>query len=74
MKTQAHNKSKITSFKLSDQVKRILHFNGLDKVFNFSEYEIFKTATAGAFNRPLAIANLFIEQYQDESDLNEYQF
>lgn len=76
MTTQANNSNKNTSFKISDQVKRILHNRGLSKFFNFTEYELFKerAKAQNSFNIVQAIADLFIEEHQHESDLNEYLF
>lgn len=74
MRTQAYNSNKNTSFKISDQVKRILHKNGLSKVFNYSDYEYFKSKAKNAFNKAQAIADLFIEEHKHETDFNNYQF
>lgn len=74
MKTQANNSDKNTSFKISDQVKRILHKHGLSKVFNYADYAYFKQKAASAFNKAQAIADLFIEEHQQETDFNNYQF
>lgn len=74
MKTQANNNSKINSFKVSEQVKSILHAHGLSKAFNYSDYSYFKAKCKTAFNKPLAIAQQFIEENQNQSDLNQYKF
>lgn len=74
MKTQAFNSDKNTSFKISDQVKRILHTKGLSKVFNWSDYDYFKQKAKNAFNKAQAIADFFIEEHQHETDFNNYQF
>ncbi|HUI32021.1 MAG TPA: hypothetical protein VLY84_00260 [Dysgonamonadaceae bacterium] len=74
MKTQANNNSKNNSFKISEQVKSILHAHGLSKVFNYSDYGYFKKQCKNAFNKPLAIANLFIEENQSQNDFNQYIF
>ncbi len=76
MKTQANNKSKNTSFKISDQVKRILQNRGLSKFFNFRDYELYKERAKAKqpFNLAQAIADFFTEEHQHESDLNEYIF
>lgn len=67
-------KSKVNSFLISEQVKSILHKKGLSKVFNYQDYEWFKEQVKDAFNVPLAIAELFINENESNSDLNEYQF
>lgn len=74
MKTQANNKSKSNRFKISEQVKNILHAHGLSKVFNYQDYEHFKELCQSAFNKAQAIADKFIEEHQSESDFSEYQF
>lgn len=72
MTTQRRAKSK--AFLISEQVKNILHSRGLSKVFNYPEYEYFKRKAKKSFNRAQAIANLFIQEYNQESDFSEYQF
>lgn len=74
MKSQANDKSKNKSFLLSNQVKQILHKNGLSKVFNYSDYKYFKEKSANAFNKAQEIANYFISENQEQSDLMEYNF
>lgn len=74
MTTQAKQQHKNTSFKLSNQVKTILHKNGLSKVFNYADYKHFKSQSKKAFNKAQSIADLFIEEHRTESDLNEYTF
>lgn len=74
MTTQANNKSKSNAFLLSNQVKKILHKNGLSKVFNYSEYKYFKEQAESAFNKAQTIADNFIQEHKTESDLNEYIF
>ena len=74
MKTQANNKSKSNSFKISEQVKSILHARGLSKVFNYQDYEYFKDLCKNAFNKAQDIAEKFIEEHQAESDFKDYQF
>lgn len=66
------NKSK--SFLTSEQVKSILHAHGLSKVFNYSDYAFFKLRAKKAYNKAQAIAQMFIEEYRADSDLNEYVF
>lgn len=74
MRTQANNESKSNSFKISEQVKRILHSRGLSKVFNYQDYDHFKELCKSAFNKAQAIADKFIEEHQSESDFSEYQY
>ncbi|WP_298119374.1 hypothetical protein [Flavobacterium sp.] len=67
--------SKNNAFKLSTQVKSILHEKGLSKVFNYSDYEYFKTQCKNAWNKAQAIAELFIQDNQNtNSDFNDYVF
>lgn len=70
--TQHTNKSK--SFNISEQVKTILHNHGLSKAFNYSDYHYFKSRVKKSFNKAQAIADFFIQEYTQESDLNEYIF
>ena len=74
MTTQANNKSKNNPFILSNQVKAILHENGLSKVFNYADYTYFKNQCKSAFNKAQSIAEKFIQEHTTESDLNEYIF
>lgn len=74
MTIQANKNHKVNRFKLSEQVKSILFKRGLLKAFNYSDYDFFKSQTVGAFNRALAIAELFINEREQESELNEYIF
>ncbi len=63
-------------FLLSEQVKRHLNDKGFLKIFNYSDYEYFKTKTKNASNKVEAIVDLFIEENQNSntSDLHEYIF
>lgn len=74
MTTQAKNKNKSNSFNLSSQVKRILHTKGLSKAFNYADYKYFKKKASNAFNKAQLIADFFIQENQQESDLADYQF
>lgn len=65
---------KTNPFLISEQVKRILHSRGLSKVFNYSDYTYFKGKVKKSFNSAQAIAEMFIEEYKQESDYTEYQF
>jgi len=67
--------SKNNAFKLSTQVKSILHEKGLSKVFNYTDYEYFKKQCKNAWNKAQAIAELFIQDNQNtNSDFNDYVF
>lgn len=69
------NSHKITSFKLSDQVKDKLHHKGFSFLFNYSDYFLFKSQAKNAFNKAQAIADLFIlDNNTNESDFSEYLF
>lgn len=74
MNTQANNSNKNNAFKISEQVKSILHSKGLSKVFNYNDYDYFKRKAKNAFNKAQAIAYMFIEEHLEESDLTDYQF
>ncbi|WP_197022167.1 hypothetical protein [Sediminibacter sp. Hel_I_10] len=74
MKNTATNNDKINPFTVSYQVKAILHKKGLSQAFNYADYEYFKIKCRNAFNKAQAIANLFIEEYREESNLKDYQF
>jgi predicted nuclease with TOPRIM domain len=67
--------SKNNAFKLSTQVKTLLHEKGLSKVFNYSDYKYFKEECKNAWNKAQAIAEKFIEDNnQLNSDFDEYVF
>lgn len=72
--TKQLNTDKSKSLKTSDQVKLILQEQGLSKVFTYREYHFFKRRAKRAFNKAQAVAQMFIEEYQSESDLLEYEF
>lgn len=74
MKSQAKQRNKNTSLNLSSQVRRILADCGLSKVFNYNDYKHFKVKASKSFNKAQAIADFFIEENQNNSDLNEYIF
>jgi len=67
--------SKANAFKLSTQVKSILHEKGFSKVFNYADYKYFKAQCNNAFHKAQAIAEKFIEDNnQLNSDFDEYVF
>ena len=75
MTTQQNNIRKIHPFLLSEQVKKILRYKGFTSIFNYSDYEYFKTECADAFNKALAIADRFIlDAETTQNDLNDYIF
>ena len=72
---ETFNTNKITSNKLSDQVKQLLHEKGFSFLFNWSDYQYFKEQSKSAFNKALHIAELFIQDNADNnSDFSEYVF
>ncbi|OBQ56104.1 hypothetical protein JJL45_05175 [Tamlana sp. s12] len=73
--TRRQNLSKYNAYKLSNQVKSILHKKGYSSVFNYSDYEFFKTQCKDAFNKAVSIADKFIEENTTQTnDFNEYIF
>lgn len=60
--------------KLSEQVKKILTEKGFSFLFNFHDYKYFKLQAKGDFNPALKIADLFIQDTNQESDFNQYIF
>jgi len=72
--TNAISRGKNNPFLLSEQVKSILHKNGLSKIFNYPDYEYFKRRTQNAFNKAQAIAEQFLQEAGTQSDFNEYIF
>ena len=69
---ETFNTNKITSNKLSDQVKQLLHEKGFSFLFNWSDYAYYKAQVKKAFNKSQAIAELFIQDNNQKSDFNEY--
>lgn len=63
-------------FLLSEQVKKILQEKGYLKVFNYSDYNHYKDQVKEAFNKAVAIADLFISENKEtnNSDFNDYIF
>jgi hypothetical protein len=66
--------NKFSSNKLSEQVKSILASKGLSKIFNYSDYQYFKSKANTTFSKAQVIADLFIQECQEESDFSEYIF
>lgn len=67
--------AKNTTFKLSDQVKKILHEKGLSFLFNWNDYNYFKNQAQTAWNKSQAIAEMFLQENNNEqSDYSQYIF
>ncbi|WP_445458571.1 hypothetical protein [Flavobacterium sp. HNIBRBA15423] len=75
MQTRTNLNDKNNAFKLSIQVKNILHEKGYSFLFNFNDYKFFKKQVNQAFNKGLAIAEKFIEYYgETQNDYSDYVF
>ena len=75
MNTQTNNSRKCNAFKLSEQVKKILHEKGLSFLFTYQDYKYFKSQVSDAFNKAQDIANLFIQYHEPtKTDFSEYEF
>lgn len=72
--TRTNLQAKSTSLNLSEQVKEILNSKGLSSIFNYSDYQYFKSRVKNAFNKAQAIAELFISENNTKSDFDEYVF
>lgn len=60
---------------LSEQVKQILNEKGFSFLFNWNDYQFFKSKAKTAFNKAVAIAEMFIEENGSENgDFNQYVF
>ncbi len=61
-------------FLLSERVKRILYKNGYSHIFNYPEYNEFKSLSEGLTGneKALFIAELFIENTAEQSDFADY--
>ena len=68
------NSHKNTSFKLSEQVIKILNEKGFSFLFNYSDYKYYKAQAKKAFNKAQAIAEQFIAENNTNSDFDEYVF
>ena len=66
--------TKNNPFLLSEQVKSILHSQGYSRIFNYSDYELFKRRARNTFNQAQAIAELFLQETETHSDFSEYIF
>ncbi len=75
MQTRTNLNDKNSAFKLSTQVKNILHEKGFSFLFNYNDYKYFKSQVSNAFNKAIAIAEMFIEYNGDNNnDFNDYVF
>lgn len=75
MQTATNPKSdKTNTFKLSQQVREILYKSGYSFLFNFDDYKQYKKRAKHEFNKALAIAQYFIQDNNQPSDFNEYEF
>lgn len=75
MNTQTNNSRKINAFKLSEQVKNILHDKGLSFLFTYHDYIYFKSQAKMAFNKAQEIAELFIQYHEPiKTDFSDYEF
>jgi hypothetical protein len=75
MNTQTNNSSKSNAFKLSEQVKNILHEKGLSYLFTYQDYKYFKNKVSNTFNKAQEIANLFIQYHEpNQNDFSDYVF
>lgn len=74
MTPKLSNSHKNTAFKLSEQVKATLHEKGYSFLFNYSDYKHFKDQAKKAFNKAQAIADLFIQDNNSNSDFSEYVY
>jgi hypothetical protein len=69
--TTFHAKS-TNSTPLSAQVRQILNEKGFSFLFNWDDYAHYRTEAKNAFNKALAIAELFIQNTDCNSDLYDY--
>lgn len=61
-------------FIISEKVKRILFKRGYSHIFNYPDYQYFKSMAAEvpAIERAHYIADLFIENTSEKSDFDQY--
>lgn len=59
---------------LSYQVRQELSQRGYSFLFNWDDYAYFREQAKNAFNKAVAIAELFIQDSNAESDYHEYTF
>ncbi len=68
------NSHKNTANYLSYQVRQILNQKGYSFLWNWDDYQYFKSTCKNAFNKAQAIAEKFLEETNTKSDYNEYIF
>lgn len=68
------NSHKSTQNYLSYQVRQILNQKGYSFLWNWDDYQYFKSTCKNAFNKAQAIAEKFLEDTNTKSDYNEYIF
>jgi hypothetical protein len=69
-----HNSRKSNTNLLSYQVRQELSQRGYSFLFNWSDYTYYRDQAKHAFNKAVAIAELFIQDTNTESDFHEYTF
>ena len=75
MQTRTQLNDKNSTYKLSTQVKNILHEKGLSFLFTYNDYKYFKIQVKNKFNQANEIANLFIQYHEpNKNDYNDYVF
>jgi hypothetical protein len=75
MQTRTQLNDKNSAYKLSTQVKNILHEKGLSFLFTYNDYKYFKIQVKNKFNQANEIANLFIQYHEpNKNDYNDYVF
>lgn len=60
--------------KLSTTVKKILHEKGFSFLFNWNDYQRYKSQCKEKFNQAYSIADKFLSNAEQESDFNQYLF
>lgn len=70
----ANNSRKNNTNLLSYQVRQELSQRGYSFLFNWDDYAYFRSQAKHAFNKALAIAELFIQDSNAQSDYHEYTF
>ena len=73
MNTQTNISRKNTNL-LSYQVRQILTEKGYSFLFNWDDYQYFKSLAKSAFNKANTIAELFIQETNTKSDFDEYVY
>lgn len=68
------NSHKSNTNLLSYQVRQELMQRGYSFLFNWDDYAHFRSQAKDAFNKAVAIAELFIQDTNADSDFHEYTF